>query len=528
MARTKDWMKLGALAGIAAVLLVTFAAVTDGPRLGFAQQPTHTTLVDRPAPVVTAPKAVADLGEAFTAVSQAVRPSVVYIESEARVQEQPQQRRQQPNLPPPFDQFFDLPNQDIAPQPRAGSGSGFIISPDGYIMTNNHVVDGFDRFTVQLFDHREFNATVVGRDPETDVAVIKINAKHLPAASFGDSDRLQVGQWVLAIGNPFGSDFSFTVTAGIVSGRGRPLRDLQKSQWAIQDFIQTDAVINPGNSGGPLVNINGQVVGMNSAIAGNPSGTWTGYSFAIPINLARTVAEQLIDNGKVTRAALGILVTDATALDAEAVGLDSVHGVLVEGFPEGPKSPAESAGLQAGDVIVSIDGKPVKYVAQLQQIVGFKKPGETVQVTVARADSTKKTIPVQLMAKGSADEPVVASNGGNDAHAERASESRLGFSVDVVDQQLAQQLDNSHEGVLVRSVDPNGPARNLLTAAIPQVGAFDIITHVNGKRVQTTEEFNAAVRNIKGGSIVTLQLWRIRRNGSGPAVIRLKAKAGTS
>lgn len=532
MARTREWIKFGSLAGVAAALLIVFAATTRGPTSSFAQQPaSYTALVDRPAPVAAA-ATVESLGEAFTAVSEAVRPAVVYIEARARVDESRQrQRLRTPELPAPFDRFFEFPEDpQTIPRPRRGTGSGFIISPDGYVMTNNHVVEDFDEFTVQLFDRREFKARVVGRDPNTDVAVIKIDATSLPAVSFSDSDQLKVGEWVLAIGNPFGSDYSFTVTAGIVSGRGRPLRELQLgNQWAIQDFIQTDAAINPGNSGGPLVNIRGQVVGVNAAIASR-TGTYAGYSFAIPINLARMVADQLIQEGHVTRAALGVFVQNAGALDAEAVGLDSIRGVVVTGFPD-DRTPARRAGLQVGDVIVTIDDQPVAYVAQLQQVVGFKKPGERVNVTVVRERGARQTISVQLMAAEAEDEPRVAAAERGGTGGETAAETKLGFSVAPLDARIASQLEEARQGVAVGQVDPNGPARDaLLPLAAAPAGYLDIITHVNGQRVETPAELHEALADVSAGDIVSLRVYRVRPppNQSGPGLVRIRARAGTT
>jgi len=233
-----------------------------------------------------------------------------------------------------------------------GTGSGFIVSSDGYILTNNHVVAGADRVMVRLYDKREFTAKVVGSDPATDVAVIKIDARDLPAVSLGNSDSTRVGEWVLAIGNPLGEAFTFTVTAGIVSAKGRLLNGLQQSRYAIQDFIQTDAAINPGNSGGPLVNVRGDVIGINAAIA-SETGFYSGYGFAIPINLAHTVMEQLIKTGHVERAVMGVAIREVQPEDADAVGLKEISGVVVNSYT-GDDSPAKRAGIQPGDVIVAL------------------------------------------------------------------------------------------------------------------------------------------------------------------------------
>src|SRR5213594_2575301 len=263
--RTRDWLKFGTLVAIAFVFGLAFASTLNLPKQSGAAE---TLAVPSPqaAPQYSAPalKAAGDFQDAFVAVAEHVKPSVVFIRSQ-HVERGDNQRR--------------------PPQVEQGSGSGFIVSSDGYILTNNHVVAGADKVTVRRYDKREFTAKVVGTDPNTDVAVIKIEARGLPGVGFGNSDSARVGEWVLAIGNPLGEAFAFTVTAGIVSAKGRLLAGLQQTRYAIQDFIQTDAAINPGNSGGPLVNIRGQVIGINSAIA-SETGFYAGYGFAIPINLA--------------------------------------------------------------------------------------------------------------------------------------------------------------------------------------------------------------------------------------------------
>src|SRR5206468_5184026 len=266
--RTRDWLKFGALVAIAFIFGLAFASTLGLPKAGglpesvaAAPAPTPSELGAQgsaPRTPVVVPKAVADLGDAFVSIADHVKPAVVFIKA------QHVERADNQRLPPGFEDFFP---QGGRRQVEQGSGSGFIVSPDGYILTNNHVVAGADRVTVKLYDKREFTAKVAGTDPNTDVAVIKIDAHGLPTVAFGNSDSTRVGEWALAIGNPLGEAFAFTVTAGIVSAKGRLLGGLPQPRYGIQDFIQTDAAINPGNSGGPLVNIRGQVIGINSAIA---------------------------------------------------------------------------------------------------------------------------------------------------------------------------------------------------------------------------------------------------------------------
>src|SRR5438093_1880132 len=387
--RTRDWLKFGTLVAIAFVFGLAFASTLNLPKKsGAAETLVVPPLSSQPAPAapeLSAPaiKSAGDFQDAFVAVAEHVKPSVVFIRSQ-HVERANDNRR----LPPGFQDFF--PNLRRRPQVEQGSGSGFIVSADGYILTNNHVVAGADKVTVKLYDKREFTAKVVGTDPNTDVAVIKIETRGLPTAQFGNSDSTRVGEWALAIGNPLGEAFAFTVTAGIVSAKGRLLQGLQQSRYAIQDFIQTDAAINPGNSGGPLVNIRGQVIGINSAIA-SETGFYAGYGFAIPINLARTVMDQLVKSGHVERAVMGIGIVDADENDAAAVGLKQITGVVVKSYTD-DNSPAKKAGIQLGDVIVALDGESIDNTPQLQQKVAFKKPGETVEITFLRQGAGKKVV----------------------------------------------------------------------------------------------------------------------------------------
>ncbi len=531
-ARSLNWLKLGGLIGLAFLLGGFFAGLLDLPSATAAQGPdvrraqaTSSVAAPRRAGPIPGTQPLADLSEAFAAVAEEVRPSVVYIRAERR-----ERVAQTPRLPRGFDPFFGLPQpRQRAPQRERGSGSGFIVSGDGYILTNHHVVEGADKVTVELLDHRQFDAKVVGSDQNTDVAVIKIDARDLQPLALGSSASARVGEWVLAIGNPLGENLTFTVTSGIISAKGRGRLNLPGAgDRSIQDFIQTDAAINPGNSGGPLVNVRGEVIGVNSAIA-SETGFNVGYGFAIPIDLARNVMDQLIRTGKVERAALGVRVNDATALDARYVGLPEVRGVKIENFSS-ENSPARRAGLEVGDVIVSIDGQPVEYVAQLQQIVGFRRPGETARVEVARKGGVRRTFTVRLIS--ATEEPArAAGEDGADSGASReeavepagATVSGLGVTIAPLGADVARELElpAGTRGLLVQSVNDGGPSADKLYGT--ESGSPDVILSVEGTAVRTEAELRAALRQAGPGGIVTLIVYnRAFRNSGGRRVVRVE------
>src|SRR5438552_1512034 len=426
--RTRDWLKFGGLVAIAFVVGLAFASTLNLPKTGGAAESPVAAQSAVPANQMPQVKPAAELGDAFVSIAEHVKPAVVFIKS------QHVERSEAQRLPPGFEDFF--PQFRRRPQVEQGSGSGFIVSPDGYILTNNHVVAGADRVTVKLYDKREFTAKVAGTDPNTDVAVIKIDAHGLPTVAFGNSDSTRVGEWALAIGNPLGEAFAFTVTAGIVSAKGRLLGGLPQPRYGIQDFIQTDAAINPGNSGGPLVDIRGQVIGINAAIA-SETGYYAGYGFAIPINLARTVMDQLVKTGHVERAVMGIGILDADENDAAAVGLKQITGVVVKSYTD-DDSPAKKAGIQLGDVIVALDGQPIDNTPQLQQKVAFKNPGESVEITVLRQGGERKTLTVRLARAPSEADTDVASARAKPKGEASTKEEMLGVSVQPLTQDDAQ------------------------------------------------------------------------------------------
>jgi serine protease Do len=481
-----------------------FAAGFDLTPFGYAQAskgaPTVRTagLTSAPAPVAN----VAALNNEFVTIAERVTPAVVSISAE-RLQErrtQPQrQQRRNPGLEDFFQQF-DPRSQ----QPQMSSGSGFIVSPDGYILTNNHVIEGMDRIRVTLMDHREFPARLVGRDNQTDVAVLKIDARGLPTTTFGDDAATRVGEWVLAIGNPL--NLEYTVTAGIVSAKGRDNRDVGvlTSAYAITDMIQTDAAINPGNSGGPLVNIRGEVIGINTAIA-TRTGTYVGYGFAIPILLARDVMNDLIKNGRVRRAVIGLNIGDVTPEMAEAAGLKEISGVVVSGFV-GDDSPARRAGIREGDIIVRADGKVADRVSTLQRIIRTHAPGETIEVEVARFGE-RKSFRIRL-AEAPAEEAQVAENPDDQRDASEPSSTssmsadKLGVTVENVTDAFARsaRVPADQRGVRVLEVEQTAAARGRL---FPDDVIVAQLAPGERRPIRSTDDLREVLSSARNGQSIT-------------------------
>lgn len=452
-----------------------------------------------------------ETGKAFRSVARDVSPAVVYIQVEKEVPVRSRDPWTNPFEGSPFgDEFFrrffgEPPRGETPdrPQRRAtGQGSGFLISADGYIMTNNHVVGDADKITVQFQDGREFAAELVGADPPTDVALIRIAAKEdLPYIRLGDSDHLEVGDWVLAFGNPFG--LSHTMTAGIVSAKGRSGIGLTD----YENFIQTDAAINPGNSGGPLVNLDGEAIGMNTAIFSR-SGGYMGIGFAIPINMAKNIYLQLAEHGKVTRGRIGVYIQDLTRELAESFDIDQRQGILVSQVMVG--SAAEKGGLKQGDVIVKLNGEPVENVAAFRNKVALTRPGTTVELEILRKGKVRAhKIVVDAM------EVETAAVGGEPA-AEAGTDALplIGLRLQKLTPELAEQFGYQHHtGVLVAAVEPDS------VAARAGIEAGALIEEINRVDVNDPKEVVSLVEKSKRDTVLLLV-----RQGSASRYIALRYK----
>jgi serine protease Do len=446
------------------------------------------------APAALDTATAAALSNAFRAAAQRALPAVVFVgvEREARLAQRGDQRVPM-QIPESFRRFFDFEDPQAPGQlpPQEGNGSGFILDEQGHIITNHHVVDGATRVLVRLVDGREYTAEVVGSDADTDVAVLKIEpheGEQLPVVSFGSSDQLRVGDWVLALGNPLGLDFS--VTAGIVSAKSRQVPG-DPSATRLDAYIQTDAAINPGNSGGPLVDLLGRVVGINTAIYGGGS-RFVGYGFAVPVDLARKVITDLLEHGYVRRPQLGVLIGDISAVDAEAYRLTEIRGAEVTNVQ--PNTPAARAGLRVGDVVLALEGENVDDATDLTTKLARLRPGQRVTLTVWR-DGRQQNVPVTLgefvREEATPDAP---------AEAERPEHS-LGFSVRPLTPQIAQRIGHErNSGPVIDAVLPFSPAAR----AGLQQGA--IILAINGTAVSTVEDVERIARGTPEGSVVSLRI----------------------
>lgn len=421
----------------------------------------------------------------FTELVEQSSPAVVNISTEqlpATGQGQAQLNPNAKELNEFFRHFFGQQPLDKQPQrkQRNSLGSGFIISQDGYVLTNNHVIEGADIIHVRLNDRREYEAKLVGTDKRTDLALLKIEAKDLPTVTIGDSDMMKPGQWVLAIGSPFG--FDYTVTAGIVSALGR---NLPSDNYV--PFIQTDVAINPGNSGGPLFNLDGEVIGINSQIY-TRSGGFMGVSFAIPSNLVMSVVEQLKSEGRVTRAWLGVIIQDVSNDLAESFGLDRPSGALVSRVI--PDSPAQAAGLIDGDIILEFNGELIEQSSELPYRVGALKAGDVVSAVIYR---NGEKLDLSFTLKNYPTEP-------DQLTKTQQQENRLGMVVGEISDDMLRRL-NIKNGVVIEQVIGGSAARNGL-----QQG--DVITMLNGTNIDSVERFLASVSAVPANHSVPMRVIR--------------------
>ncbi len=429
----------------------------------------------------------------FKPLVESASPAVVNISTKQKVpvRSATAQMPELEGLPPIFREFFEhsIPQMPGAPgrgqQREAQSlGSGFIISEDGYVLTNNHVVADADEIIVRLPDRSELEAKLVGADPRSDVAVLKVEGKGLPTVKIGRSDELKAGEWVLAIGSPFG--FDHTVTAGIVSATGRSLPN-----ESYVPFIQTDVAINPGNSGGPLFNLDVEVIGINSQIF-TRSGGFMGLSFAIPIDVAMDVANQLRTDGKVSRGWLGVVIQEVNKDLAESFGLERPAGALVAQVMDG--GPAARSGLRVGDVILSLDGKSIVMSADLPHLVGALKPGSKARMEVVR-DGDRKMLDVNIGAMPDEGEPVAASGSGQER-----SDNRLGVKVTELTAEQKKSLDLPG-GVVITEI-LNGPA------AMIGLRPGDVITHLNNQAINSAETFAQVAEQLPKNRSVSMRVLR--------------------
>jgi serine protease Do len=432
---------------------------------------------------------------AFVAVSKAVTPTVVSITVTTSG------KNNQPNIPQDFWHWFGPEPRDPDQRKSQGGGSGVIVTPDGFIVTNNHVVDDADENGIEVRvanDKTRYKAKLIGTDPTTDLAVIKIDQKNLPVAALGNSDNVQIGEWVLAIGNPLG--LTSTVTAGIVSAIGRAI-GIIGDNYGIENFIQTDAAINPGNSGGALVNINGEVIGINTAIA-STNMRYQGYGFAVPVNIMKTVAMDLIQNGSVRRGYIGVQIGEVDQTLASAIGLERAQGVIVQSLVKG--GAGEAAGLKDGDVILSIDGKEVDKPNELQSYIATRHAGDVVNLKIFREGKTfERKITLKRREDDKPTRNVLndADEGdvGSDSRSSSVNFEKLGMSVRSLTAEEKREADVD-QGVVVSSVKRFGEASER------RIGENDIILEVERKPVRSPADLKRVIESKKPGDSVLLRV----------------------
>lgn len=454
------------------VISTTLCAITMALPCGFAATAAPETTYATPE----------QTSKAFTMVAKQAIPAVVFI----KVQGGDQEDEGIENYQNPYDfysddffnRFFGFTPRKTPKQQQLSQGSGFIVTADGYVMTNAHVVKGANKMSVVLNDGREMDATLVGLDTHTDIAIIKIQGKNFPFVTLGDSEAMDIGEWVVAIGSPFQLEASLTV--GVISAKGR--QNLRITD--LEDFIQTDAAINPGNSGGPLLNLKSQVIGINTAIVSR-SGGYMGIGFAIPSNMAKQIMNQIIKNGSVTRGYLGVSLQPVDKDIADAFNLERPEGALVSEVLK--DSPADKAGLKQGDIIVECNDLPVKAIGSLRNEISLMDPGSKIKLKINR-NGKMSTLTVTL---GSHNDDVVGISG---------LSQKLGFDVENLSPQMAKQLGygQGEEGVVITKVKPGSPA------ALAGMRPGFLVMAINHKKVTTIDEFNTALQESPKNRILIL------------------------
>ncbi|HKO10474.1 MAG TPA: Do family serine endopeptidase [Acidobacteriaceae bacterium] len=496
-------MKLGKLKQLAVPAVAAGALVGMGV-WEFAR-PAVAAMAPPPAASVQDNNTLMELDRAMENLAGRITPAVVNVnvtskmtqhqiasEEGAQNQDQDQEQQQQQmqqffGQNSPFGQFFQMPMRPRGPEIEKGQGSGVILSPDGYIVTNNHVVKGAIDINVTLSNRDVYKAKLIGTDPLTDLAVIKINATNLPSVSWGDSSQLHPGQNVLAFGNPYG--FRFTVTRGIISALNRPNPEADRHKPG--EFIQTDAAINPGNSGGALVDARGQLIGINTFLI-SPTGSFSGMGFAIPSEVAQPVVEKLIKSGKIEHGVMGVTISDVTPSNAHFFHMNKAEGAVVTEVNAG--SPGDKAGLKTGDVITGINGQQITDSGQLQMLVLQNAPGTTIHLEVAR-DGKTMTVPVTLGSMNDNGNEVLAAN--------HSGKGRWGLGLADLTPDVRNQIQASRnvEGAVVESVRPGSPADE---AGLQQ---GDVIVSVNRKPTHNAQEVAQALSSVPEGQDALVLVW---------------------
>jgi len=475
-------MKIKGIIGALSLLLIgiIFGAILVSG-FGFVRPSLADLKLGATEPPVKLDADASSFSQAFIEVAEKVTPAIVQI---GVVSE-----RENPHKDWFFFPFKDMPNE------QRGSGSGIIISADGYIVTNNHVVENASKVTVGLSDKRQFDATVVGTDPLTDLAVVKIDAENLPVAFLGNSDNLKVGQWVMAIGNPL--SLSSTVTAGIVSAIGRGQLGLIRDSYGVENFIQTDAAINPGNSGGALVDLSGSVIGINSAIAAGGGGTYIGYGFAIPVNLAKAVAQDLIAHGKVSRGYIGINIGEVDNAIAKSLGMDAPKGIIIQGIVE--DGAASQADLKAGDIILEIDGREVNRPNELQSYVASLTAGTTVKLKIFRDGNTlERKVTLKARDEEIKTEPV-SNNDDSKDKSETGSSSATFDDIGLTVKNLSEKDKSDYNvsrGVIISQVKPFSKAED------QKLFSGLIITEADKEKIDNVNDFKQIIGKKKGSALL--------------------------